>query len=209
MHFANGCADKSSANLRNLLLISGLLIACTITCQTAIAAWGQPYNEIVAEQPPPQPAPPTPTPSGDKPVDPIKLEALRKSVIKSAEDIDSLRFKNQAFSISFIVAGITLTLITTSLGAVESQNADVKKWTKFAIVGLGAAAVAAQSLNAAFPVTKRAAEYADIEWNLKSLENKLNNIATENELKPLITQYSDLLERSGKAESGIDQSKKK
>jgi hypothetical protein len=99
--------------------------------------------------------------------------------------------------------------MTTSLGAVESQNADVKKWTKFAIVGLGAAAVAAQSLNAAFPVTKRAAEYADIEWNLKSLENKLNNTATENELKQLITQYSELLERSGKAESGIDQPKKK
>jgi hypothetical protein len=106
-------------------------------------------------------------------------------IIKSTDEVDSLRFKNQSFSISFIVAGITLTLITTSLEAVESQNADVKKWRKLAIVGLGAAAVAAQSLNAAFPVTKKAAEYVDIEWNLKLLENKLNTVTTENEFKEL------------------------
>jgi len=208
MPFRKGCPGKSSANLRRLLLATGFSIACTITGQRAIAAWGQPYNEIVAEQPqpPPQPGPITP---GNKPVDPSKLEALRNMIIKSTDDIDSLRFKNQSFSISFIVAGITLTLITTSLGAVESQNAEVKKWTKFAIVGLGAAAVAAQSLNAAFPVTKRAAEYVDIEWNLKSLENKLNMVTTENEFKELSAMYSELLERSGKAESSIDQPKKK
>jgi hypothetical protein len=204
-------ASKSMLKSRQLLLIIGLSIGCTIPGHraVAVASWGQPSYALTSQQAPPpaQPAPSTPA-SESAAIDPAKLSALQERLKSSVDEIKELRQTNQGFSIGFIVAGITLTLIATALGAVESQNADVKKWTKFAIVGLGACAVAAQSLNAAFPVTKKAAEFADIYWNLKSLQNEVDGVTTESELKQFSTQYSDLLKRAGKAESTLDQPKK-
>jgi hypothetical protein len=208
-------ASKSTLKSRQLLLIIGLSIGCTITGHRAVAvtSWGPPSYELAAQQASPQAPPqaqPAPSPPrGDlTPIDQAKRLALQEKLKGSVGEITELRRTNQGFSIGFIVAGITLTLIATALGAVESQNADVKKWTKFAIVGLGACAVAAQSLNAAFPVTKKAAEFADIYWNLKSLQNDVENVTTEGELKQFSTQYSDLLKRAGRAESSLDQPKK-
>ena len=176
-------------------MIIGLSIGCTIPCHRAVAvtSWGPPSYELASQQAPPpaQPAPSTPA-SGSTAIDQAKLSALQERLKGSIDETKELRQTNQGFSIGFIVAGITLTLIATALGAVESQNADVKKWTKFAIVGLGACAVAAQSLNAAFPVTKKAAEFADIYWNLKSLQNEVDSVTTESELKQFSTQHSVL-----------------
>jgi hypothetical protein len=57
-------------------------------------------------------------------------------------------------------------------------------------------------------VTRKAAEFADIYWNLKSLQNKVDSVTTDSELKQISTQYSELLKRAGKAESSLDQPKK-
>jgi hypothetical protein len=210
MALKEGCARKSTLKTRQLLFIIGFSLAWSIPGHRPVAAasWGHPSYELAQQAPPPaQPAPSTPA-SQPAAINQARLSALQNRIKDSVDEVTELRRTNQSFSIAFIVAGITLTLMATSLGAVESQNADVKKWTKFAIVGLGACAVAAQSLNAAFPVTRKAAEFADIYWNLKSLQNEVDSVTTDSELKQISTQYSELLKRAGKAESSLDQPKK-
>lgn len=199
---------KKTASFSTLLLLTvGLLIPITIS-QKALASYGQTYDEIIALQEP----------------DPKKQEAPKQVVsvdqdkLKKFTDqvkdynngkIAKLRGTNQGFSIAFIVAGITLTLVSTALGAVESQNPEVKKWTKFAIVGLGAGAVAAQALNSAFPVTKRAAVYAGTESELTILEFKAEDITTQDELNKSKEEFYNLIRGAGNAEAQEEQPKKK
>jgi hypothetical protein len=200
---------KCSSSHRRLALIAVFSIACVLAGDRAVASWRQPYNEIVAQQAqsPASPCPSTPA-NASAPVDKQKLSILQGNVKTTLDEVKSLYHTNRTFSISFIVTGITLTLIATSLGAVESQNTVVKRWTKFAIVGLGAAAVAAQSLNAAFPVARKAAEFSDIYWNLKALQNDVSDVTTQGDYTQKRCQYSELLRRAGKAESTLDQQKK-
>jgi hypothetical protein len=206
MEFKKGCKGKSTANFWNLLLIAGFSIASSITGPTAIAAWGYPYYEIVAEQ-----VQQSPATLSNKAEDPTKLDLAKQSakanIKASLDDVRKLRNLNWAWSISFIVTGITLTLVATSLGAVESQNEDVKKWTKFAIVALGAGAVAAQSLNASFPVKTKEAEFADIYWNLMSLQTEIDNVSTDDELRKVVSAHAGVLKRIGEVESSPDQTK--
>ena len=209
VHSVRGQACISTSVIRGLVAVIGLSPISVIADDRAVASWHHSYNEIMAQQPQlmatPSPKPPS---SQSEDINEKKILDLQASIQSSLSKIESLYHTNQAFSITFIVTGITLTLIATSLGAVESQNAEVQRWTKFAIVGLGAAAVAAQSLNAAFPVTKKAAEFSDIYWNLKALQNDVDNVRTVDDYIPISNQYSELLKRVGKTESSLEQQKK-
>jgi hypothetical protein len=195
-------------------LSAGLLCTLTLSSlsplsQEAFATEGQTFQEIIAQQ-----TLGTPTPSLPPPVS-LTSEEIQKKIDAFKKDLENfkkteitrLRGTNQGFSITFIVAGITLTLLTTALGAVESQNEHAKKWTKFAIGWLGAAAVAFQALNSAFPVSRRAGEYAAIESEITILEFKINDVANENQLNSIKNEFYELIRQAGKAESGSAQAK--
>lgn len=131
-----------------------------------------------------------------------KTEDFLMELTKYKQDeVTRLRLTNQVFSVVFIVSGITLTFASTALGAVESQNTQVKKWTKVAIPIIGGLAVFFQALNSAFPVTKRAGEYALIKAKITVLEFKLMDVRNDSQLKDIKNEFYDLVEQSGQAES--------
>lgn len=141
--------------------------------------------------------------------DSLSSQGIQKKIAEFGEnlrkykegEITRLNRTNRGFSIAFIVFGITLTSISTALGAVESQNVNVQQWTKFAIGLTGALAVAFQSLNSAFPVTRRAGEYAAIRAEITILEFKINDVRNESQLEILKNEFYDLIRRAGEAES--------
>lgn len=175
--------------------------------QKAFAATGSPNTENFAQPVPPQEK--KEDPKAEDPANPESIATFTKNLDQYSKDkIAKLRSTNQAFSASFIVAGITLTLLSTVLGTVESQDKDVKKWTKYAIAGLGASAIAAQSLNSAFPVTKRAGAYAVIDSKITILKFKTQDIKTKDELKQAKDEFYGLILQAGNAEGADEQPKK-
>jgi hypothetical protein len=193
---------------------TGLL--CTLALPTPLSlsqevftTEGQTFEEIIAQQ---TSGTLSPLP---EPIDsPASKEIQEKSnefkkELKDFKDkeITRLRGTNQRFSITFIVAGIVLTLITTALGAVESQNTHVLKWTKYAIVTIGACSAAFQALNSAFPVTRRAGVYATIGSEITILEFKINDVTNDVQLKEIKNEFYNLIRRAGEAESTSEQAK--
>jgi len=173
---------------------------------SAYAAYDQKHDEMIVSQEQDPKNPDTPNQADSVAT---KASKFAKQVQEyNNGKIAKLRGTNQGFSIAFIVTGITLTLVSTALGAVESQNPEVKKWTKFAIVGLGAGAVAAQALNSAFPVTKRAAIYAGTESELTILGFKAEDITTQDQLNKSKDEFYNLIRSAGNAESQEEKPKK-
>jgi len=119
---------------------------------------------------------------------------------KSSKKLDDRAKLNQNFGTAFVVSGITLTLLATTLGAVESSQETVKKWTKFAIAGLGAGAVSAQSLSLAFPVSRRAGDYASLLGQVENLEFQSDQAKNVGQLEDVKTQYAKLIVDVAKVE---------
>ncbi len=198
---------RKAISLSAVMAVAVALLIYIAPSQKSFAATGSPSNENISQPVPPQ----------EKKEDP-KAEDLasQESVATFAKNLDQystdkiakLRSTNQAFSTSFIVAGITLTLLSTVLGTVESQDKNVKTWTKYAIAGLGAGAIAAQSLNSAFPVTKRAGAYAVIDSKITILKFKTQDIKTKGELKQAKDEFYGLILQAGNAEGADEQPKK-
>ncbi len=171
--------------------------------QEAFATEGQPL-EIIAQQTSGNTKPsPKATDSTSSNEIQKKIDEFNKQLKEFKENkIANLRGINQGFSITFIVVGIMATLIGTATGAVESQNPNVKKWTNLAIIGFGSVAVAAQSLNSAFPVTKRAGTYAEIESEITILEFKIKDVTNDSQMNEIKNEFYKLIKKSGELESG-------
>lgn len=120
------------------------------------------------------------------------------------DEINRLFRINRGFSVFFIVSGILLTFLSTVFGAVESQNKDVKKWTRIAIAAIGGMAVFFQALNSAFPVTRKAGAYAAIQAEINILEFKSSDVADDNQLQLLKEEFYKLIRQAGEAESSSE-----
>lgn len=120
------------------------------------------------------------------------------------DEINRLFRINRGFSVFFIVSGILLTFLSTVFGAVESQNTDVKKWTRIAIVAIGGMAVFFQTLNSAFPVTRKAGAYAAIQAEINILEFKSSDVADDNQLQLIKEEFYKLIRQAGEAESSSE-----
>jgi hypothetical protein len=129
-----------------------------------------------------------------------KKENLKAEVTKfRSQRITKVRTINHWWNISLTVAGITLTLLTTVLGVVESDA--LKGWIKFAIGLSGASAVAAQSANSEFRVRRKAGEYRLVEAEAIILEHQIPHAKDETELEELRNSYYNLLRRAAEAEA--------
>lgn len=129
-----------------------------------------------------------------------KKENLKAEVNNfRSQRISKVRAINHWWNVSLTVAGITLTLLTTVLGVVESET--FKGWIKFAIGLSGAAAVASQSANSEFRVRKKAGEYTLVEAEALILEHQVPHARNEVELDELRNAYYALLRRTAEAES--------
>lgn len=138
----------------------------------------------------------------EKPISEAERTKLKEYLanFKNSKKLDDRAKLNQNFGTAFVVSGITLTLLATTLGAVESSQETVKKWTKFAIAGLGAGAVSAQSLSLAFPVNRRAGDYASLLGQVESLEYQSDQAKNAGQLEDVKTQYAKLIVDVAKVE---------
>ena len=120
-----------------------------------------------------------------------------------SQKISKVRTINHWWYISLTVAGITLTLMTTVLGVVESET--FKSLIKFGIGLCGAIAIAAQSANSEFRVRRKAGEYSIIEAKTIILEHKITYAKNETELDKLRHDYYDLRVRTAEIEALVNQ----
>ncbi|MFL9458549.1 MULTISPECIES: hypothetical protein [Nostocales] len=116
--------------------------------------------------------------------------------------ISKVRAINHWWNISLTVAGITLTLLTTVLGVVESET--FKSWIKFGIGLSGAAAIAAQSANSEFRVRRKAGEYSLVEAEAIILEHQIPYAKNETELDGLRNAYYTLRRRCAEIEASVN-----
>lgn len=132
-----------------------------------------------------------------------KRENLKAEVSNfRSQKISKVRTINHWWNISLTVAGITLTLLTTVLGVVESET--FKNWIKFGIGLSGAAAVAAQSANSEFRVRRKAGEYSLVEAEAIILEHQIPYAKNEAELDGLRNAYYTLRRRSAEIEASVN-----
>ncbi|MDJ0677225.1 MAG: hypothetical protein QNJ36_17895 [Calothrix sp. MO_167.B42] len=120
-----------------------------------------------------------------------------------SQKISKVRTINHWWNISLTVAGITLTLVTTVLGVVESET--FRNLIKFGIGLSGALAIAAQSANSEFRVRKKAGEYSIVEAKVIILEHKIPYAKNETELNKLRDTYYELRLETAEIEASVNQ----
>ncbi len=146
-------------------------------------------------------------PEESNPLSQEALEKKRENFKAEVRDfrsqkISKVRTINHWWNISLTVAGITLTLLTTVLGVVESET--FKNWIKLGIGLSGAAAIAAQSANSEFRVRRKAGEYSLVEAEAIILEHQIPYAKNETELDGLRNAYYTLHRRTAEIEASVN-----
>lgn len=112
-----------------------------------------------------------------------KDDLLKEANKLGTTKVERLRRVNQGWNIGLTVAGITCTLLTTTLGVIEVPK---HEWlVKFGVALTGAGAVATQTANREFRVRGKAGEYAGAEAELSILRYKIPRVTDEASLKGL------------------------
>lgn len=121
-------------------------------------------------------------------------DRLMTAIESEEDDVNRLRRINQQWDIGFIVSGILLTLITTGLGAYESQENDVEKRMAFIILAIGALATSVQGLPNVFPVRARLNTFLELQSELTILKFRLNGVKDDKQLEALEEIEEELFE---------------